>query len=597
MSPVTLSAARRTDPLLTTWGQSLDPDHPLPDYPRPQLRRASYLNLNGRWDYAFRLSSTEPDTYDGAIVVPFSPESALSGVGRQLQPGEKLHYRRTFTLPEGFTDDRVILHFGAVDQWCRVSVNGRSAGESTGGYLPFSLDITDLMIDGTNTLHVLATDPSDTGTGARGKQRLQPGGIWYTAQSGIWQTVWLESVPDTHVTQIRLQPDLAWFDITVDTSRPTHCDIEVSLDDRTVARASTTDGRRTRIDIPGPRTWTPANPVLYDVRIRAGRDAVDSYVGLRTFAVAPDADGTVRLHLNDRPYYHAGVLDQGYWPDGLYTAPSDEAMVHDIRTMKDLGFTMLRKHIKVEPLRWYYHCDRLGMLVWQDMVNGGGPYKRRVVQAPAAAPLHLDDRRHRAFCRQDPAGREQWLNEMEQTVHLLGNVAGLAVWVPFNEGWGQFDAAAVAARIRQLDPSRAVDHASGWHDQGAGDITSLHVYFRPFRMPRRARPDRAVALTEYGGYSLHVDDHSWSDQAFGYRTYDTVDELTQAFVALHDEQILPAIPRGLSASVYTQVSDVEDETNGLMTYDRRVLKMPAERVREVIAQLRLTETDATPPAP
>lgn len=575
-------------PLLTRWGEDLDPDHPLPEYPRPQLRRGSYLNLNGRWDHAFRVSGEEPTDWDGPIVVPFSPESLLSGVGRQLQPGEYLHYRRAFDLPGDFLSGRVLLHFGAVDQRCEVRLNGIEVVRHDGGYLPFSCDVTDSVRPGSNVIHVVVTDPSDTGHGARGKQALQPGGIWYTAQSGIWQTVWLEAVPPQYVNALELEPDLRGFAITVAATSPSPVHVRVLQDAEVITDASGTTGSALRIEIPQPRLWSPEDPFLYDLVISTGEDEVHSYVALRTFGIGPDDSGVPRLLLNGRPYFHAGVLDQGYWSDGLYTAPSDEALVYDIQTMKDLGFNMLRKHIKVEPLRWYYHCDRLGMLVWQDMVNGGGNYGRLVVQAPAVTPLRLRDTHQRLFARTDATAREQWLTETRQTIDLLRNSPCVAVWVPFNEGWGQFDATTVAEHVEELDPSRAVDHASGWHDQGGGDFRSLHIYFRAFRVPRR-RDGRVLALTEYGGYSLRLADHSATDREFGYRRYRHAVALTAAFQKLHTDQIIPAVPKGLAATVYTQISDVEDETNGLLTYDRRVLKLPAGDVRAVVERLRLPD--------
>jgi len=589
--------------LLTPWGETVDRECPLPDYPRPQLERDSYLCLNGTWDFAITSSHDPPATYAGTILVPFSPESLLSGVGHVLQPDEVLHYRRSFRLPPGFVthwDDRVLLHFGAVDQWCRVQVNGHVVGEHSGGYLPFAVDVTSVLRKGPNEVRVVVRDPSDTGLGSRGKQRLDRGGIWYTPQSGIWQTVWLESVPAVHVERLSIVPDLdaGALDVTVhvlDRRRRRQrddehlCTVTVLADGTRVGSARGAAGEPVRVSIPQPRPWSPDDPYLYDLEVGVGRDRIRSYAGLRSFGLGPDADGTPRLLLNGRPFFHAGVLDQGYWSDGMYTAASDEALVHDVATMKRLGFTMIRKHIKVEPLRWYYHCDRLGMLVWQDMVNGGGRYRPAVVTTPAMAPVHLPDHRYALFARSDAAGRRDWLREMRETVEHLGNVVSLAMWVPFNEGWGQFDAAWVAEQVRRLDPTRTVDHASGWHDQGAGDVTSRHVYFRPFRVPRR-RPGtahRALGLTEYGGYSLHVPEHSASATAFGYRRFDSTAALAEAFTALHAEQVVPAITEGLSASVYTQVSDVEDETNGLLTYDRRVEKLPAEVVKAVTAQLRL----------
>ncbi len=584
--------------MLTEWGAQVDLDRPWPQYPRPQLVRASHLSLNGRWRYAITGSLEPPRHDDGLIVVPFSPETPLSGVGHVLAPHEVLHYRRTLHLPDGFArpGDRVLLHLGAVDQWCRVRVNGRVVGEHTGGYLPVRCDVTDALRPGDNDLHVVVRDPTDTGVRSRGKQVLRPGGIWYTPTSGIWQSVWLEAVPDPFVERLGIVPDLPGEALTVtvhlaggSSAGGRRCEVVALADGVEVGRAQGASGTPLRVPLRVVRPWAPEHPFLYDLVVRAGADTVRSYAGLRSFGVGPDAAGLPRLLLNGRPYLHAGVLDQGYWPDGGLTAPSDEALVHDIATMKRLGFTMLRKHIKVEPLRWYHHCDRLGMLVWQDLVNGGGRYRSSVVRAPALGPVHLPDRWHRLFARQDAAGREHWLAEADQTVEHLRTVVSLAVWVPFNEGWGQFDAAAVAERVRQLDPTRTIDHASGWHDQGAGDLTSLHVYVTPFRVPRRRRrtAHRALALTEYGGYAWRVPGHSASASDFGYRRFADVDSFAQAFARLHDEQVVPAIARGLSATVYTQLSDVEDETNGLLTDDRAVQKLPDAAVQAVTRRLRL----------
>ena len=585
------------------WGADLDVACPRPEYPRPQLVRDSYLCLNGRWDYAITSTTDQPTCYDGQIVVPFSPESVLSGVRRTLRPDEVLHYRRRFTLPAGFVqrhDERVLVHLDAVDQWCQVAVNGHVLGEHHGGYLPVTLDVTDRLVATDNELTVCVRDPTETGHGARGKQRLDRGGIWYTPQSGIWQTVWAEAVPAVAVERLAIDPDTEAGSFTVTVHlldrhrgrRPSEpeCSVVLRSGGRVVARGAGPAATPLTLSLLEPRLWSPQDPHLYDIDVAVGHDRVTSFAGLRSFDVGPDADGQQRLLLNGRPYFHAGVLDQGYWPDGLYTAPSDEAMVHDIATMKRLGFTMLRKHLKIEPLRWYYHCDRLGMLVWQDMVNGGGPYPSPVVTGPAFLPVHLSDRRHRLFGRSDAVGRSQWLRELAATIEHLRNVVSIAVWVPFNEGWGQFHAAWVAEQVRRLDPSRSIDHASGWHDQAAGDLTSRHVYVKRLRLPRRraATARRALALSEYGGYSLPVREHSASPQSFGYRAFADPESLAEAFRALHAGQVQPAIDHGLAASVYTQLSDVEDETNGLLTYDRRVQKLPDEVVQAVTARLRLT---------
>jgi Glycosyl hydrolases family 2, sugar binding domain/Glycosyl hydrolases family 2, TIM barrel domain/Glycosyl hydrolases family 2 len=580
--------------LLTAWGEALDPDHVLPEYPRPQMVRDSYLNLNGRWEYAITGAGQEPERYHGEIVVPFSPESPLSGVRRQLQPDQTLWYRRTLVLPDGFrpaggAPSRVLLHFGAVDQICHVYLNGVRVGGHVGGYLPFTCDLTDALLDGENSLVVAVSDSTDTSHHSRGKQRLRRGGIWYTAQSGIWQTVWAECVPAVYIGRLTLAPRLEQGGVEVTVHAPANAGvarIQVLAAGEVVARAEAPAGQPTRIAIPDVRAWSPEDPFLYDVTVALGADQVRSYLGMRSFAVGPDAAGVPRLLLNGEPYFHAGVLDQGYWSDGMYTAPSDEAMVHDIATMKRLGFTMLRKHIKVEPLRWYYHCDRLGILVWQDMVNGGSTYHPLVITAPAVTPLRLRDRRWRWFGRADAAGRAQFRTELRDTIEHLRNLVSLAVWVPFNEGWGQFDAATIAGEVAALDPTRPVDHASGWHDQGGGDLRSLHVYFRRFRPPRRRGDRRVLVLSEYGGYNLRVDGHTFNDRDFGYRRFRTPRALGDAYRRLHTEQVIPAIARGLSATVYTQLSDVEDELNGLLTYDRRVLKLDEELVRGVNSQLR-----------
>lgn len=550
--------------MLTRWGRALDPDAPWPEHPRPQLVRPAWTSLNGRWEHAFTTSPAVPETWAGPIVVPFSPETVLSGVGRQLQPDEWLFYRRTFTAPERPDGCRLLLHFGAVDQHCAVWLNGVEVGGHTGGYLPFTLDITDALSGGAEDLVVRVRDLSETGPHARGKQRLDRGTIWYTAQSGIWQTVWLETVPAVHITTLTIVPDLGrgCFAVT----------------------AHTSDGRlhHRTVEPDDPRRWTLDDPHLHRFEVTVGADTVQAYAGLRTVEAR---DG--RLLLNGEPLQHVGVLDQGYWPDGLLTPPSDEAIVHDIATMKDLGFNVLRKHAKIEPLRWYHHCDRLGMLVWQDMVNGGGRYRHVVSNLPARWPVRLPDRWHGLYFRDDAAGRAEFREEVRGTVALLRNAPSVVVWTPFNEGWGQFDANDVAAEVKRLDPTRPVNAVSGWVDQGGGDIRSFHRYVRPWRLPRRRWRDRRVlALTEYGGHSLRVPGHDWSDREYGYRHHDTADELAAAFLHLHRDVLAPTVPGGLAATVYTQLSDVEDELNGLLTWDREVLKIPASVVRAALASLR-----------
>jgi beta-galactosidase/beta-glucuronidase len=598
----------------TRWGRHLDPEHVLPEYPRPQLVRDSHLNLNGWWDYAITPAAEPATSYDGRILVPFSPEAPLSGVNRQLRPDERLTYRRTLTVPEHFTPTggRLLLHFGAVDQTCTVHLNGVEVGRNVGGYQSFSCDLTDAIDASENTLVVVVRDLSDGHDHATGKQRLRRGGIWYTAQSGIWQTVWLEAVPEVYVERLDLVPDLEDGSVLVtvhvpraarDTGKHPDADVTVRAGGRVVGTARAGAGIPTRMRLSTVRPWSPEDPFLHDVEVALGEDRVRSYVAMRSVGTGPDERGVPRLLLNGRPYLHAGILDQGYWPDGLMTAPADEAMVHDIVTMRDLGFTMLRKHVKVEPMRWYHHCDRLGMLVWQDLVNGGRRYRTAAVTWPGRLPprvrdlVGLPDTVHRSrLGRPDEASRRVFRVELARTVEQLRNVPSIAVWVPFNEGWGQFDALAVTEDLRALDGTRPVDHASGWHDQGGGDLRSVHVYRRRFRVPRRRRDPgagdhRPLALTEYGGRSLvagtaapaHADG---AEPVHGYGTAASAGELTRWFVRLHDEQLTPAVPHGLSATVYTQLSDVEDELNGLLGYDREMLKVEPDAVRGALARLR-----------
>lgn len=584
-------ALRSLRPMLTAWGENLDREHPLPEYPRPQLRRDSYLNLNGRWQYAIRNGKEkEPVSYDGEIVVPFSPESFLSGVMKKVMPEDRLWYRRTFTLPEGFRKDKVLLHFGAVDQSCQVYVNGRLAGSHEGGYLPFSCDITAALAAGENTLTVAVTDATSRSRHAYGKQSFHPGGIWYTPQSGIWQTVWLESVPENYVEKLTIIPDLDHkrVRLVLQAKDPEGANVVVRKDGVVIAE-DWYDASREYEEFPitdeNLRPWTPEDPFLYDVTVTLkGGDKVESYFGMRKFGVTT-VNGKKVLALNDRPIFMSGVLDQGYWSDGLYTPPSDEAMVYDIRKMKECGFNMLRKHIKIEPLRWYYHCDRLGMLVWQDMVSGGSRLDPLVIQAAPFLGIHLNDGRYGRFGREEEAGREQFVRDLHDTVELLRNTVSLAVWVPFNEGWGQFDSLLATQTLWELDPTRLVDHASGWHDQGGGDFKSRHVYFKPVRL--KHDKDRVLALTEFGGYSLPVPGHTAGDKPFGYRMYQSAGEYMDALARLYEQEIIPCLDKqALSAAVYTQVSDVEDEVNGILTFDRKSCKVDVPRMQRINGRLR-----------
>jgi len=558
---------------------------PFPEYPRPLLQRESWLNLNGPWQYAFSAFGAAPEKYAGDILVPYSPEAPKSGVGRQLKPGEYLHYRRTFTPPEG--EGRVLLHFGAVDYLCYITVNDTPVGTHRGGYLPFTLDVTDALVPGENALLVTVQDPSDTGHQARGKQKLNRGGMYYTAQSGIWQTVWMERVPAQHVTSLQITPHIADGTVTVTPrlAQDTPCPgafITIRAGKATVALTMFDAAQPVTLAIPNMRLWSPEDPFLYDVTLTLpSGDKVTSYFAMREFGMARDTRGVLRFTLNGKPYFLNGLLDQGYWPEGLYTPPSDAAMAYDIMTMKDMGFNLLRKHIKIEPQRWYYHCDRLGMIVWQDMVNGGGVYKDWfVTTAINVVPWLLrrfPDTKpfYGMFARTNETERERYYEELGEMVTLLCSHPCIGCFVPFNEGWGQFDAPKATALIRSLDPQkRPVDETSGWFDQRGGDVDSIHNYFYPLHV--RSSRKRVVALSEFGGIAWPCPGHITTEKAYGYGTAKTQEALAKRYDKLVRKSVLPQIRRGLSAIIYTQVSDVEDEINGILTYDREVVKLPKE---------------------
>lgn len=568
-----------TNQLYTKWGEE-QRTKTLTEYPRPQLRRDSYIPLNGLWNYAITKNAKFPGRYDGRIVVPFSPESILSRVNTQIMPKDYLWYERKFNVKDLKANSRLILHFGAVDQYARVFVNRKKVTSHTGGYLPFSVDITDMLVKGKNELHVLARDLSDTSYHCRGKQKLLRGGMFYTAQSGIWQSVWMEWVPDYYIKSLRITPlyekSMVQLEITMN-GRKEEADVPVWIqvtDKEQIIISKEESGNKFLIPMQGFIPWSPENPYLYGLTVVVGEDKIDSYFAMRKVEVKKDDEGTLRIFLNDKAYFQNGVLDQGYWPDGLYTPPSDEAMVQDILAMKKLGFNMLRKHIKVEPLRWYYHCDRLGMLVWQDMVNGGERYNMLFLgYLPNFFPKAADrikDSRYSLFSRKNEKGRQEWQEDMVGTIEHLYNCPSIVVWVPFNEGWGQFDAKEAVDLIKKLDTTRLIDQASGWFDQKGGDFKSIHNYFRKLRI---VTEERAVVLSEFAGFACPVTDHMFSKNIYGYKIYKNREDLEKALYKLYKEELPALIKKGLSAAVFTQLSDVEDEINGLMTYDRKVLKV------------------------
>ena len=567
--------------------KDVDRNCPLSEYPRPQMHRKQWVCLNGPWDYAILPDGERPEEWQGKILVPFSPEAPLSGVNRILQPEETLWYHREFSCTEDITGKRIILHFGAVDQRAVVYVNGKEAGKHRGGYTAFELDITDCLIEGENQLLVQVSDPFDREGDARGKQALKPGGIWYTPQSGIWQTVWMETVPEEYISKLRIEPDFDSRSCQITVVSRSDESVILNLDG--VSYVGRTN-RPVELKPDGFHAWSPEDPYLYHFSIRMGEDEVESYFGLRKFSVEKDSEGNARLFLNGVPYFHNGLLDQGYWPDGLYTAPTDEAMIYDIQTMKEMGFNCLRKHIKIEPDRWYYHCDRLGMLVWQDMPSGGGTYSPVVMFPPLMFKgLTFKDNKYKLFSRENESGRSQYYRDLEAMIDQLYNVVSLAVWVPFNEGWGQFDSKKALEFVQKRDASRTIDHASGWHDQHIGEMQSLHVYFKPVRF-RKDRLGRAVCLTEFGGITLGLEGHTFDAKESGYFRSASLDTLKEDFKKLYEKQIFPAWEKGLAAAIYTQVSDVEGEVNGILTYDREVEKIPREDIKKLFG--RINETNA-----
>ena len=536
------------------------------EYPRPQLRRTSWINLCGEWDYAITGTPVFPGEWDGKITVPFSPEAPASGVRRLVRKKDYLWYRRECVFAPG--SGRVLVHFGAADQRAVVWCNGTEVVSHQGGYGSFSADITDALLpDGRAELVVAVQDATESGGLARGKQKIKNGGIWYTPQSGLWQPVWAEYVPREYIRSLRITPMFEKSKVRIEAvpggvvhfeGADYTCPAEITME---------------RF-IP----WSPENPKLYSFIVTLGEDRVESYFAMRGVSVQNG-----RIFLNGKPYFMNGVLDQGYNPEGLLTYPSDEAMIADIQLAKSMGFNTLRKHVKTEPLRWYYHCDRLGMLVWQDMPNGGpSSYDLLLTKSPVLlGDAGVKDRNYRLFGRRNRIDRNHYYAELSALIEDHYNCPCIVMWVLFNEGWGQFDAPRARRLALSLDGTRLVDHASGWHDQGVGDLRSEHVYFRKYRY----KPDklgRAVILSEFGGYNLQIWGHTWNEKSFGYSTCIDAKDLETKLRNLYEREILPARQKGLSAAIYTQLTDVEEELNGFVTYDRQVVKIPPERVKRVV---------------
>ena len=548
-------------PLLTRWAKDVSAENALPEYPRPQMVRTDWLNLNGLWDYAIKpKDQSQPAEFDGQILVPYPVESALSGVMKPVGPDNRLWYRRTFDIPKKWENKRVLLHFGAVDWDATVWVNGKKRGNHRGGYDPFTFDVTDVLKEGAKQEIVVSVwDPTDAGWQPRGKQVKKPGGIMYTAVTGIWQTVWLEPVPQTYIESLVIVPDIDKGEVQI-TANVVGGSAGTGLAAKVAGKgfagaAASSAGNKLTIKMLDARLWSPEAPYLYDVTVSVGSDdepidSVKSYFGMRKISLGRDDGGILRLCLNNKPLFQYGPLDQGWWPDGLYTAPTDEALRYDIEVLKKLGCNMLRKHVKVEPDRLYYWCDKLGLMVWQDMPSGDN---------------------------KTDADKRQFELELTRVIGAFHNHPCIIMWVPFNEGWGQHDTEHYVELIKELDPTRLVNNASGWSDSGVGDVQDIHSYPGPAAPP--VEDKRAAVLGEFGGLGLPVEGHTWqAEKNWGYRSYTNANELTDAYVALIKKlHPLTGAP-GLAAAVYTQTTDVEVEVNGLMTYDRAMIKMDAERV-------------------
>ena len=594
--------------MMSKWTDDVDPTCPLPEYPRPQMVRNDWVNLNGLWEYAVVPKEKEwVSKFHNQILVPFAIESSLSGVGRLVQPEEHLWYKRTINLPEGWDKKRTILHFGAVDWKTHVYVNGKEVGKHVGGYMPFSFDITDYLVDGENELVVKVWDPTDKGWQNRGKQVLKAHSIFYTPTTGIWQTVWMESVSKTYIKDFKLTPDIDTSELKAKVNIEGSDAVSLKLtaldkEGKVVATKTATKGELDKelvLEIKDPTLWSPENPYLYDLKMELTQgskvvDNVESYFGMRKFHIMRDDRGRNRLALNNKITFQSGPLDQGYWPDGVMTAPTDEALKFDVQAAKDLGFNMIRKAIKVEPARWYHHCDKLGMIVWQDMISGSRNFDKHFIADVALSFFfkHVrmrDDTSDTVYkiTRRCKESRDQFQDELGEMLHMLYNCPSIGLWVPFNEGWGQFDSNRIGRWMREIDSTRPIDNASGFWDQGEGDIQSIHTYNQKLKTPKM-KHDRVFTVSEYGGYGLEIKDRVWKNDigVFRiYKMYKTPEEFEKAYVDLHRNELMPLKEEGLSGAVYTQITDVEKELNGFYTYDREVLKINAKTVYDINQEL------------
>ena len=553
----------------------MNKNKPLSEYPRPQLVRDSYLSLNGYWEYAIRDNENIPESFDGQILVPYSPECPLSEVNRIVKPNEWLFYKLEFKLEPSFIKDKVLLHFTAVDQIADVYLNGQYLGQHIGGYLPFEFDIKPYLKDN-NVLIVKVKDYSDTSFYSRGKQKINRGGIWYTPQSGIYLPVWIESVSNDYIQKLFITPDVDNRVITIEVL--SNADkVVIELLDK---EYNLTNKKKISIKIDNPHLWSPEDPYLYQFKVKTKNDSVSSYFAFRKVSLI-EHNGHKVIALNNKPYFMKGVLDQGYYKDGLYTPNSYEAYEKDIRLVKELGFNTIRKHIKIEAPYWYYLCDKLGLLVWQDFINGGETYKFSTIAFPLITGIHHKDNNYKKFARNNSKGREQSKEEFRDIISYLYNSPSIVLWTIFNEGWGQFDSEEIYNNLKEIDKTRLFDHASGWHDQGVSDVKSLHVYFRKVKLPNKKKTNnRAIILSEFGGFLLPIEGHSQKGKAT-YRSYKDKDEWLKGYENCISRDVINNIPKGVCACIYTQLSDVEDENNGFITYDREIIKVKPSLIKDI----------------
>ena len=555
-------------------------NQPLSEYPRPQLYRESYISLNGEWDYKISESPDIPSSFDGAILVPFSPECELSGVNRLLKPNQYLFYHLSFTLPDNFIKDKVIIHFLAVDQIADVYLNDEYVGSHVGGFLPFEFDIKPFLKE-KNELVVRVRDLTDTSYHSRGKQRIKHGGIWYTPQSGIYMPVWLESVNEQYVEEIKFTPDIDKEEIIINIkSKAESAVIHIFGMDRPIDC-----NKDNHVKVKDMKLWSPENPYLYFVRINIeDKDEVTSYFAMRKFSVVKDENNIPRLALNNKPLFMKGVLDQGYYKEGLLTPKSYDDYIKDIELVKSLGFNTIRKHIKIEIPRWYFECDKRGIIVWQDFVNGGSNYNLATITLPLITGRHIKDNQYKKFSRKDIEGREEANKEFKETINYLYNSPCIGLWTIFNEGWGQFDSKKIYEELKNIDPTRIYDHASGWHDQGVSETKSMHVYFKKVKMPKIEQ--RAIILSEFGGLVLPIKDHAIKGNSV-YKKYKNKEDFINAYRQMINRDVIANIQKGLSASIYTQLSDVEEETNGFITFDREIVKIEPNIIKEINDKIKL----------